>query len=235
MRLLLCEPHDTSALWVLRELRAQDLEVEFVTSADLARARRWEHRIEDGAAWTAIELGDGRRIDSRAVRGVLNRVETAGLASLARAAPADRDYAIQELWAFWTSWLESLPDPVLNRPARLGLSGPWLHGSEWLVLAAAAGLATPPYRAEDGAEPVPPAPAGHEPLLIVVSGAVVGPPAPDAVLRGCQELSRAASCELLGVSFRNGWEFAGATPLPDLRRGGRAIVDVLARALGGAA
>lgn len=231
MRLLLCEPGDLSALWALQALRATGLEIELVTSEELARARRWEHRIEGGRAWTEVELADGRGIDSRSVSATLNRLVRATTAGLAGADPADRDYAAAELWAFWMSWLESLPGPVLNRPSPQGLCGPWLHGTQWLVLAAGAGLATPPCRSTNGAEPLAFEPLAGQPFLVVAGGAVVGPSAPDEVVQGCRELSRAVPCDLLGVWFRNDWELAGASPLPDLRRGGPALVDVLAAAL----
>src|SRR5262245_39541024 len=57
-----------------------------------------------------------------------------------------REYASQELAAFCLSWLYALPSPVINRATPQGLAGQWRHRSEWLWLAAHAGLPTSLYR-----------------------------------------------------------------------------------------
>ena len=225
MRLLLCEPSDAPALWAWRALRSRGLELELVTSEALAAPARWEHRIEDGRPSTRVDLADGRRLDSRELRGVLNRLVT-GPQPPAGAVAADRDYAQQELWALWLSWLAGLPGPMLGRPGPQGLCGPWLHGSQWALLAARAGLRTAPWRGDEPA-------AAASATLLVVAGAVLGRPAPEPVVAGAQALARAAGCSVLGVSFDPAWTFAGAQPIPDLRWGGDPLLAVLARALGG--
>jgi hypothetical protein len=77
---------------------------------------------------------------------VLNRLVSVPDEMLRPAHPQDRDYVTQELTAFFLSWLYSLPPPVLNRPAPHGLCGSWRHRSQWVWLAARAGLPTPSYR-----------------------------------------------------------------------------------------
>lgn len=225
MHLVLCEPSDASALWAWRALRARGLEVELVTSAALAAPARWEHRIEDGRATTRVDLADGRRIDSRELTGVLNRLVTAPRPPAA-AVPGDRAYAQQELWALWISWLAGLPEPMLGRPGPQGLCGPWLHDSQWTLLAARAGLRTAAWRGEGAAATAAAA------TLLVVAGAVLGRPAPAEVVAGAQALARAAGCSVLGVSFGPEWTFAGAGVVPDLRWGADPLLAVLARALG---
>jgi hypothetical protein len=229
MRLVLCDAEDAAALWAARALGERGVALEVVTSAELMRAR-FEHRLLRGRPSTLIELGDGRRIDARAVRGTLCRLTAPRAELLPPVPPADRDYAIQELWALWLSWLHGLPEPVLGAATPAGLGGPWLSAAQWRVRAAQAGLATFPLVGGDA--PAPTAEPPGAPLLFVVHGAVVGPPAPSEAIAGSRALAEAAGCSLLGVWFGGGWRFAGATPMPDLRRGGAALVAVLARALG---
>jgi len=61
----------------------------------------------------------------------------------------------------------------------------------------------------------------------------------DALTEGCRALARLANCDLLGVDFervtdeaaeRGDWRLSGASPLPDLIRGGDALADALAKA-----
>jgi hypothetical protein len=54
--------------------------------------------------------------------------------------------ARQELTAFFLSWLYALALPVINRPTPQGLAGQRRQRSEWLWLAAHAGLPMPRYR-----------------------------------------------------------------------------------------
>ena len=233
MRLLLCEPSDVSALWAWRALRARGMQLELVTSDALAASVRWEHRLRRGPPFTRIDLVDGRRLDSRELHGVVNRL-VAPPRLPAAVTSGDRDYAAQEMWALWTSWLAGLPEPMLGRPAPQSLCGPYLHISEWLMLAVGAGLRTPPWRGDaTGFEDGPVAARPSVTTLIVVAGAVVGRPAPAPIVVGAQALAREVGGSLLGLAFDPSWTFLGATPLPDLRRGGDPLLDVLTRVLGG--
>jgi hypothetical protein len=73
--------------------------------------------------------------------------------------------------------------------------------------------------------------------VFVAAEHVVGTPAPPDIVKGCQRLAELSRTELLGVEFVAGsagpWTFAGATPWPDLRLGGQALLDVLASVLRG--
>jgi hypothetical protein len=111
----------------------------------LAQSQRWEHR---GAKGVTIDItqADGRRLHNDTIRGVLNRLVSVPYAPLLLAHPADREYASQEHTAFFVSRLYALSLPVINRPTPQGLAGQWRHRSEWLWLAAHAGLPTPRYQ-----------------------------------------------------------------------------------------
>jgi hypothetical protein len=182
----------------------------------------------------AVELRDGRSFRGDRLSGVLNRLVAVGPSQLPRAAPADREYASQELYAFFLSWLTAVPGRVLNQPSPQGLSGPWLERSEWLVLAARAGLPTAPYR-HSARSARAYRPAAPQRTVVVVGRRALGPLAPREVVAGCGRLARLTRTAILGVDFRveagRTWVFAGATPLPELRRGGERLVDLLAAAL----
>jgi hypothetical protein len=230
MWLVLCDRTDHAALWAHRGLAARGLEpLELVTADALAYALRWEHRVGAAGASVLVELGDGRRIDGGSVRGVLNRLVAVPDGHLALAREADRDYARQELHAFFVSWLTCLPGRVFNRPTPHGLCGSWRHRSEWLALAAAAGLATAPFRmngdAPDGGFVAP------SRTVVVVGGEALGAELPAAVRAGCVRLARLAGADVLGVELGPDGRVTGATPLPDLRLGGERALDLLAEAL----
>lgn len=243
MWLVLCPGYDASARWAFEGLRARGLApIEIVSGEALALARNWEHRVGSEGAAVQLELSDGRRIRGRDVRGVLNRLTHAPVGHLA--ATRDHDYMTQEFTAFFMSWLHALPGPILNRTTAQGLGGRWRHTSEWVLLASAAGLPTPPYRlsSEDEHDELTAGERGLFPAatprqqVIVLGRQTFAPSAvPAEVSAGCVRLGAAAETPLLGVDFvvapGGGWTFAGATPLPDLRAGGAPLLDALARAL----
>jgi hypothetical protein len=230
MWLVLCDRTDHAALWAYRGLAARGLEpLELVTADALAYALRWEHRVGAAGASVQVELADGRRIDGRRVRGVLNRLVAVPDGQLSLAREEDRDYARQELYAFFLSWLACLPGRVVNRPVPQGLCGAWRHRSEWLALAAAAGLETVPFRM-DGDAPTDGFVAATR-VVPVVDGEALGEGLPASFRAGCARLAELAGAVVLGVELASGGLVSGATPLPELRLGGERALDLLAAAL----
>jgi hypothetical protein len=239
---VLCETNDLPALWAYHGLSERGIApLELITGDDLLCGLRWRHQIGRGGAEIDITFSDGRTIRGSAISGALNRLVSAPAAYLS-AVPADRDYAAQEFFALFMSWLHCLPGTVLNRPTSQGLSGHWRHRSEWAVLAARAGLRTLPYRMTsrevapdlwlDGSPPN----GGTIRNVIVMEGHVIGaPPLPD-VVAGCRRLAELSRTGLLGIDLirdpDGSWLFAAATPQPDLRVGGIPLLDTLATLLG---
>jgi hypothetical protein len=235
MWLVVCPAADLSALWAYRGLRARGLEpLELVAAEVLAHALRWDHRLGTTGTTIEIELADGRRISGDQVRGTLNRLVHVPADGVVAAHSDDRDFAAQELNALYLSWLSALPGPMLNRPTPQGLCGAWRHLSEWTWLAARAGLTVAPCRL-DSADPHSSSGAASTAgsrQAIVVAGRVCGPALPPAAEAGSRRLAALAETPLLGVDFAatadGQWTFVGATPVPDLRRGGEALLAALA-------
>jgi hypothetical protein len=239
--LVLCASTDVTGIWAYQGLKRRGLPAELVTAELLVYSARWEHSVSDAGATVRAVLPDGREICSARVRGTLNRLAYLPTAHLERAAPSERDYAIQEWTAFFLSWLSCLPGPMLNRPTPQGLSGSWRHPSEWAWLAAGAGLPTARYaegsshgvRSEEAAFLF--VPEGPIRTVFAVGECVVGTEMPKAIKEGCLRLAASAGTRLLGIQFAAGpagpWTFLSATPTPDLSLGGERLLDCLAGAL----
>jgi hypothetical protein len=242
MWLILSSSHDAHAHWAYEGLKARGLApLEMVSAEALPYSLRWEHRLDAADARLSVTLRDGRTIDGDRLRGVLNRLTHVPTHHLSGS--RDHDYITQEFTAFFMSWLNVLPRPVLNPATPQGLCGRWRHPSEWVLLASAAGLPTPVYRqssrdsidetrAERKLFPQT-TPTRH---VIVVGPEVVSPADPPREIReGCRKLADLATTPLLGVEFaatpESAWTFAGATPLPELSFGGAPLLDALASAL----
>jgi hypothetical protein len=254
MWLMLCESDDHSALWASHGLRARGLEpLEIVTPQALVYGLRWDHRLGVRDTHVAIRLHDARVIDSARTRGVINRLGYLPVSLFAQACDTDRLYAQGEMTALFMSWLAAMPAPVLNRPTAQGLCGAWRHASEWMMLAAEAGLSTRPYHQNGKSNPpstsafaaagaaAPPALADSRKtraLVLVVGSRVVAPHAidlPSPIADGCARLARLAGQGLLGIDLTREvdgrWLFNDASPRPDLRAGGAALLDALAEAM----
>jgi hypothetical protein len=245
MFLVLCSANDLPALWAYRGLQQRGLApLELVSAELLASSLTWEHRVGSDPATIHIGLADGRRIDGETVEGTLNRLFQVPMLHWRKADPRDQGYVLEELNAFWLSWLHALPGPMFNRPRSQGLGGDWRHESEWVWLASQAGLPVPVYVQSDreqidewsGELRLRPAQAAVK-TVIVAAGQPCGANAPPDVVEACLRLAGMTGTALLGMDFIEGeagpWTFAGASSTPDLMQGGEALLDVLASALKG--
>jgi hypothetical protein len=239
MVIVCCEDFDHAALWAANRLRERGIGIDVITGSDLAAAEHWDHRLGVAGAAITIRLRDGRCVTGGETRGVLNRLSYLPAAWLRRIGGADRDYALQEMYALYLSWLHALPGPVVNPPVPQGLCGNWRHPSMWMLLAGRAGLPAAAYRQTSDDDPTQtwqqrttPAPA----TAFAVGRHVVAPPAlPPALHGACLRLARSAGTPLLGIDFapdaRGYWQFIGASVMPDLICGGEALIEALAETL----
>ena len=243
MWLVLGDIYDASAAWVHSRLKARGLmPIEWISAEQLALSEFQEHRIEGRRSTLRFRTEAGLQVDGARLSGVVNRLYTVPIAHWRKAPKVDQDYVQQELVAFFLSWLAALPCPVINRPTPQGLCGQWRQESEWVWLAQQASLPVAPYRqsSSDRVDEM----KGERRLVatgqavrsaVVVGQRALGLAMPATVAAGCVRLGQLASTTLLGVDFVDGaagpWTFAGASPTPDLRVGGEAVIDALVRAL----
>jgi hypothetical protein len=138
---------EVSAITQCQLRKAHGIEpLEVVSPETLAQSQRWEHHVGVEGVHITITLANRHQLCNNAIQGVLNRLVSVPYEPLLWADPVAREYASQELTAFFMSWLYALSQPVINQPTPQGLAGQWRHRSEWLWLAARAGLPTPFYR-----------------------------------------------------------------------------------------
>lgn len=214
--------------------------MERVTGADLAGARRWSLRQEEGATRWRVELADGRALASGRIAGVVNRLPGLLPAAVGGFRQDDRGYAAREWGAALLAWLDGVEAPVVNPPTAGWLAGPALHPAAWSRHAARVGLPVArehwgpdePGRGEGGPGSNGPADAS----AVVIGGEARGEALPDAWRRGAAALADRVGCPVLQVEFATGGDeprFTGATPLADLRLAGEEGVDRLVGLLGG--
>lgn len=235
MWLVLAQHWDGTAWWAWRGLAARGLApIEFVSVDELTTGTRWVHTVGLSGAGFEARLPRGQLLRSDDIDGVLNRIGFVPPSAVAALDMGDREYASQELGAFFLSWLFSIRGPVLNRPTARGLAGAWRSPVEWSWLAGQCGLPSTPYPSGsevDGSRPPPDASL----LAIVIGDHVVGDELPDDLRAGCRRLARQADTPVLGIWFERrpfgGPVFARADLLPPLERGGDSSLDALAKTL----
>ena len=236
MILVICDEADTSALWAADALKKRGLSPLLITSTDLARVENWQHTVGVNAADCEIRLANGWCFRTSEVDGALNRIACVPWQWQRRFGGDDHAYALQEMYAFYLSWLNTLRGSVFNKPTPQGLCGNMRHPSAWTALGVRVGLPVKPYcqSAEDAAPVVwyatDSSPSGN--MLYVIGTHVVGPqfllqPYREACLR----LAAEADVELLGINFEFDDEFGcrmcGASVMPNLIHGGDELIDVM--------
>ena len=152
MWLLLTEPLDTSADWLVVALAQRTGErVLHLTSEDLHTATITAHDTTDHDGWLRLRTLDGRSFDSRAVRGVINRLQALppGLASRLQLTHQDR--MVRTFASPVLRWLNECEGPVLNRPTANGLSGDYRTREDWMAMADRIGFMSAPETAAPAA------------------------------------------------------------------------------------
>jgi hypothetical protein len=238
MVLVVCEGFDHAAFWAVHQLCERGIAVDVVTGDDLAAAECWDHRVGAAGVSISVQLRDGRRFVGDTARGVLNRLSYLPSAWLQQIGGPDRDYALQEMYAFYLSWLHGLKGPVVNPPTPQGLCGNWRHPSMWMALAGRTGLPVATYRLSSNDDPArtwQPRPTAAPLTAFVAGRRVVAPTLRTELHEACRRMANLAGVPLLGVDFapdgQGGWHFTGASVMPDLIAGGDALIDALIEVL----
>jgi hypothetical protein len=140
--LILSDVNDLLALRVAARLRssAAGVQVRLVSLAELELSPAWQVHLDDSTRASSVRLHDGSTLSSDGPDVVFNRLQHVRMEHYAAAKPADREYALMEMFALMVSWLTSLPCPVLDRAAPDGLGGRPRSPIGWQILAGRAGL-----------------------------------------------------------------------------------------------
>lgn len=243
MLLVLTALDDVAALSFVRASLAAGAQCTVLTTEAMSFARRRSHGLTDDGVVTRLEMADGTVVLSSNVTGVVNRMLAPPDLAWRNAIRQERDYASAELHAFTVSWLNALSCPVRNRPSPECLAGPVPHPFVAVMAAVSAGLACPIVRMGTGHEREPAralflgavSAAGvgsHVRHLVCLDGFVVSDDAPSDVRIGVTRLASLLGLDeaLVGLDFvvsEDTWWFAGMTPLPELRLGGRELTERL--------
>ena len=237
MWLVICDATDRPALWAGAQLRRIGLPVQFLAPQELLSASHLEYRAEAGKpAYGYAKLLEDRVIDTRLVRGTLNRATRQACPQVRFAQRADQSYVQAEMDAMLLAWLATLPSPVFN-PATAGAwSGVTLSAFAWAMHAQAAGFQTLPYRCGLAGLEYPQIQPGNLSTHIVFAGQTY-PALPQALTEAACALAGRVDVSLLGITLA--WSqglapqaiFIEASSLPDLRVGGSAFIAALSGAL----
>lgn len=211
--LVLARPGD-AAVDALR--RAMPQRVHHVGPADLSRAG-W--RYVAGQPQAARAVAEGRVIAADNV-AIVCRFECVTEADLPHIAAADRAYAAAEMNAFLLGWLAQHRAACVNPPAPLSLCGPAWHETQWVQMAARAGVPVVDVRQTVDLVPKPgPSAAVREEVDVVVIGERVIGAREQALCASARRVAAVAGMRLLGARFvlvGRRWSFAGADPCPPL-------------------
>jgi hypothetical protein len=141
MIVILAHGEDEVAAGVERllRLRASARHVRRIDADELILATTWSHSQREGRTTTTLRFAEGNRIDSDEIDVVFNRLDFVAASHFAQSVE-DHTYAVAEMSALLLSWLASLCCPVINKPSSRGLTGARRGPTEWMMLAAKAGL-----------------------------------------------------------------------------------------------
>lgn len=140
MLLIICHYDDVACHWLYAQLKAINYPVVIVSAEMLPFLRKWEQHIAGDNHSVIMELYDKTFFDNNNIDLVINRVQYIPVEHWRSAGIAEKEYAAQEMSAFYTSWLYGLGARIYNPPKGLGLSGIYYSQTEWMVLALKAGF-----------------------------------------------------------------------------------------------
>jgi hypothetical protein len=245
MWLILANATDLAGPWLAAGLAARThLRVQRITEHDLASAETWEHENGGDNAWVRLVLADGRCIDSREVTGVVNLLaQPPFMRPPVGFRGRNHAHAVEELKNLLISTLASSGCTHLSAPGVQESSRNY-HQSEWMMLAAAAGLPIQPrtffsrnfYSLPD--EPADENPPSANRLLIIGENVLhLGSDdvVPKSIRSAAIRFTGVTQNQILELHFRrdgtDGWIFHHVLPCADLMSGGDAALDAFASSL----
>jgi hypothetical protein len=232
MNAIFCHAADEEAIWLYHRMKSRDASLRLVNADALSYSLRWNYRLATRRSALDLLLCDRTKLDIYKLHGVVNRVCRLDLTLWERRADkTDYTYVLQEMHAFFTSWLYGLQEHgiCLNPPGGSGLSGNFLPAPRWLMLAHEAGLPVVDCSAHSGMQPALLLSGADQKYVLVVKDRITGDALPEALKQPCLRLARMSGNPLLEIVFSTGrrgapWQFRKANPAPAFRRYGEAAV-----------
>lgn len=241
MWLILADDNDTSALWLYNKLKRSGFhDIQVVSSTAVAYNLFWNYRMTNDRSDSEFVFGDGRRLRTSGITGVINRLTSIPADRVRASFLSGGRHTEREQMAYFVSWMYGLPVPVINRPSMYSLSGAWHEASEWTMLATLSGLHLAPFcqspvTASDsdvGCGRLTPFDMPVQ-SVYVVGSTVVGSGIPKSIADASLRLAATAKADLLGIDFVVSspwsWLVAGINAFPNLEVGGDALVDAVAQ------
>ena len=246
MWLVLTEPYDEAGAWLADGLRSHaPFPVTLLTTREITQGAQTTHGSDDGREWFRIQLYNDIVIDSRELRGVVNRVCALPPGLAFRLQAPQRDYAEQNFGLPLLHLLHGFPGPVLNRPTPQGISGDFRLDFEWSALATQVGFSRTPAR-QLWNKSAPHSRSGSPEKASAVTGVVVvgdqvvplnesTASLPPFAVSCCRRLAALSRSTLLGLELTRTsgeeWQFLRASLRPNLTPGGARVLAAVARVL----
>lgn len=246
MWLILTEPCDETGAWLADGLRAfAPCPLARYTTRDIAHGARTARVVEGGDDWFQISVDHRATIDSRTLRGVVNRVCALPPGLAFRLQSPHREYAERNFGLPLLQLLHHFNGPVLNRPTAQGISGDFRLDFEWAALASQVGFPRATSRLMWAGSRADERKPEDRDTPDIVSVAVIGDQVvpltreptllPGATIASCRRLAALSRTTLLGLDLlkvpSGEWQFFRANPRTNLIPGGDAVLAAIARAL----
>jgi hypothetical protein len=226
---------DLPAIWLYRNLRKQGFDaIELITIDQLVNNRKLTVSLDDGKASFILDLFDGRRIDSSALYGLINRIQYLPFQIHEMFSTSDKEYVLCELQAIYTFFMSTFRYDVFNNVTTAGFNGRNRQKEEWLILASDSGFYTPNLtRNRYGVRISYDMNSLHSiRSILVYNGKCFYKPKTiqDEILQKCCEMQMRSGEKLLGIQLgriKDKLYFINADTYPDFQLGGDDFINKL--------
>lgn len=232
MIIILCEPDDTSALWLASELELRERDCRILLPEELIVDSRLSLRLGSKGTSACVQLADGMLLDHNSTTAIVNRMQRFPVPVMDNASEHDIVYASEEARAAIVAWCSSLTCPILSPPTPYGPAGNSASDLVWRFRAASLGIST-----EDltiGSCSIGQAEHQYEHYVLKIGNRMlipVGSKQSSTAASAAQCLADYYSEALFTARFRllphDEALFLGIETLPNLRAFGTPVVDAL--------
>lgn len=232
MFVVICEPEDTSGLWLATELENRGISAPVILPDELIVGSELSLQFGSTLKRANVKFPSGTSIESGSATTVINRMIRFPVPILPDGSDEDRIYSAEEARAAVVAWFSVLDCQVLQRPTPYDPTGYSASDLIWRCRAESLGIKSEPI--EIGASRISPSLDGKEVTLIQIGDQVLADcrdQIPDEAIEASNRLAASYSPDFLAMRFvidgTGNWVFTGSAPQPDLSSFGSRLVDVL--------